>query len=87
MKKLNFVLSLTTDDNDYQIEQAAAAEESARRLGVGLQIVYAENDAIIQSQQLLKFIQTNTGSRPDGIIFEARTAADPRICQITSMSL
>ena len=60
MKKLNFVLSLTTDDNDYQIEQASAAEEAARRLGVGLQIIYAENDAIIQSQQLLKFIQSGS---------------------------
>jgi ribose transport system substrate-binding protein len=70
MKKLNFVLSLTTDDNDYQIEQASAAEEAARRLGVGLQIIYAENDAIIQSQQLLKFVQSSSGSRPDAIIFE-----------------
>jgi ribose transport system substrate-binding protein len=70
MKKLNFVLSLTTDDNDYQIEQASSAEEAARRLGVGLQIIYAENDAIIQSQQLLKFIQSGSGSTPDGIIFE-----------------
>jgi ribose transport system substrate-binding protein len=70
MKKLNLVLSLTTDDNDYQIEQASAAEESARRLGVGLQIIYAENDAIIQSQQLLKFIQSGGGATPDGIIFE-----------------
>jgi ribose transport system substrate-binding protein len=70
MKKLNFVLSLTTDDNDYQIEQASAAEEAARRLGVGLQIIYAENDAIIQSQQLLKFVQSGSGSTPDGIIFE-----------------
>ncbi|HEX4424981.1 MAG TPA: substrate-binding domain-containing protein [Terriglobales bacterium] len=68
MKKLNFILSLTTDDNDYQIEQASSAEEAARRLGVGLQIIFAENDAIIQSQQLLKFIQS--GSAPDGIIFE-----------------
>jgi ribose transport system substrate-binding protein len=70
MKKLSLVLSLTTDDNDYQIEQASAAEESARRLGVGLQIIYAENDAIIQSQQLLKFIQSGGGATPDGIIFE-----------------
>jgi ribose transport system substrate-binding protein len=70
MKKLNFVLSLTTDDNDYQIEQASSAEEAARRLGAGLQIIYAENDAIIQSQQLLKFIQSGSGSTPDGIIFE-----------------
>ena len=31
---LNFVVSLTTDDNDYQQEQAAAAEITGRRLGV-----------------------------------------------------
>jgi ribose transport system substrate-binding protein len=70
MKKLNFIVSLTTDDNDYQIEQASAAEEAARRLGVGLQIIFAENDAIIQSQQLLKFVQSGPASTPDGIIFE-----------------
>lgn len=71
MKKLNFLLSLTTNDNDYQIEQAASAEESARRLGAELRIIYAENDAITQSQQLLKIIQsTSQGSRPDAIIFE-----------------
>jgi ribose transport system substrate-binding protein len=89
MKKLNLVLSLTTDDNDYQIEQASSAEEAARRLGVGLQIIYAENDAIIQSQQLLKFIQSGSGLTPDGIIFEpvggtalpqvARAAASAKI--------
>jgi ribose transport system substrate-binding protein len=70
MKNLNFIVSLTTDDNDYQIEQASAAEEAARRLGVGLQIIFAENDAIIQSQQLLKFVQSGPASTPDGIIFE-----------------
>jgi ribose transport system substrate-binding protein len=71
MKKLNFLVSLTTNDNDYQIEQAASAEESARRLGAELRIIYAENDAITQSQQLLKVIQsTSQGTRPDAIIFE-----------------
>jgi len=35
-----------------------------------VQILYAENDAILQSQQLLKIIQSNTESHPDGIIFE-----------------
>ncbi len=68
MKKLNFLVSLTTDDNDYQIEQAASAEDAARRLGADLQIIYADNDAINQSQQLLKVIQS--ASRPDAIIFE-----------------
>jgi ribose transport system substrate-binding protein len=70
MKKLKFVVSLTTNDNDYQIEQAAAAEEAARRLGVEVQLLYADNDAILQSQQLLKIIQSNSDSHPDGIIFE-----------------
>jgi ribose transport system substrate-binding protein len=70
MQKLRFVASLTTNDNDYQIEQAAAAQEAAHRLNVVLEILYAENDAILQSQQLLKIIQSNSGAHPDGIIFE-----------------
>jgi ribose transport system substrate-binding protein len=69
MKKLSFVVSLTTDDNDYQAGQASAAEDAARRLGVSVRIEHAENDSIIQSQQLLNFLQ-NPSSRPDGIIFE-----------------
>lgn len=70
MKKLKFLLSLTTKDNDYQQEQASAAERAARKYGVDLQIVYAENDAITQSQQLLKVIQSPDGPRPDAILFE-----------------
>jgi ribose transport system substrate-binding protein len=70
MKKLKFVLSLTTKDNDYQIEQAAVAEEAAHRLGVELQILYADNDSVNQSQQLLKIIQSSTPPAPDGILFE-----------------
>lgn len=70
MKKLSVLVSLTTKDNDYQQEQAAAAEQTARRLGVDLQILFADNDAITQSQQLLKVIQTTSGPRPDAIIFE-----------------
>ncbi len=69
MPKLRFVASLTTNDNDYQMEQAAAAQEAANKLNVDLEILYAENDAILQSQQLLKIIQSNA-AHPDGIIFE-----------------
>src|SRR5580704_5388901 len=70
MKKLKFLVSLTTNDNDYQIEQAADAEETARRLGVDIQILYAANDSITQSQQILNVIQSRTDALPDGIIFE-----------------
>jgi ABC-type sugar transport system substrate-binding protein len=67
VKKLRFLLSLVHDKNDYQLEQAAAAEEAAQRLGVDLKIVYADNDGITQSQQLLQAIQTS-GEKPDGIL-------------------
>jgi ribose transport system substrate-binding protein len=70
MKKLKFILGLTNNDNDYQIEQATAAETAAKRLGVELQIVHAENDSVTQSQQLLKIIQSRNDSLPDGILFE-----------------
>jgi ABC-type sugar transport system substrate-binding protein len=70
VKKLKFIVSLTTNDNDYQIEQAASALETANGLGVEIDLLYAENDAIVQSQQLLKIIQSNRESHPDGIIFE-----------------
>lgn len=70
MKKLRFLLSLTNNDNDYQIEQSKSAEEFARRLEVDLQIIHADNDAINQSQQLLKVIQSKSEAHPDGIVFE-----------------
>jgi ribose transport system substrate-binding protein len=70
MKKLKFLVSLTTNDNDYQIEQAADAEEAARRLGVDIQLIYADNDSITQSQQILNVIQSRSEALPDGIIFE-----------------
>jgi len=70
MKKLNFLVSLTNNDNDYQLEQATAAQEAGERLGAEVQIVSADNDAINQSQQLLKVIQSRSGSHPDGIVFE-----------------
>jgi len=70
MKKLRILVSLTTDDNDYQVEQAKSAEETCRRLNIELQIVYAENDAINQSTHLLRAIQAPQQDRPDGIVFE-----------------
>jgi ribose transport system substrate-binding protein len=82
MKKLNFVVSLTNDDNDYQQEQAAAAEKAARRLGVEIKIVHANNDAVAQSQQLLQHIQVAASSRPDAIVFEpAGGTAFPQVAR------
>jgi len=82
MKKLSFLVSLTNNDNDYQQEQAAAAEKAARRLGVDLKIVHANNDAVTQSQQLLHYIQGSASTRPDAIVFEpAGGTAFPQVAR------
>jgi ABC-type sugar transport system substrate-binding protein len=70
MTKLRFLVSLTTSDNDYQIEQAQSAEAAARKLDVELQIVYADNDAVNQSSQILRAVQSAANLRPDAVIFE-----------------
>src|ERR1700735_3375840 len=82
MKKLSFLVSLTNDDNDYQQEQAAAADKAARRLGVDLKIIHAGNDAVTQSQQLLHYIQGSASPRPDAIVFEpAGGTAFPQVAR------
>jgi ribose transport system substrate-binding protein len=70
MKKLKFLVSLTTNDNDYQIEQSESAEQAGRKAGVDVQIIHAQNDAINQSTQILKAVQSSKELRPDAIIFE-----------------
>jgi ribose transport system substrate-binding protein len=69
-KKTRIVVALTTNDNDYQIEQAQSAEQAATRLGVTVEIIYADNDAINQSTQILKVVQAPPEHRPDAIVFE-----------------
>jgi ribose transport system substrate-binding protein len=69
MNKLSVVVSLITDDNDYQLEQAASAQAAALQLGASVEIVYAGNDAVHQTQQILKFIQ-EPSKRPDAILVE-----------------
>ena len=70
MKKLRFLISLTNDDNDYQIEQSEAAQQAANKTGVEVQIVHAHNDAITQSTQILKAVQAPKQLQPDAILFE-----------------
>lgn len=82
MKKLRFLLSLTNDDNDYQIEQMAAARQAARKLNVELEITHAGNDGVRQSQQLLSGIQSIIHPHPDAIIFEpAGSTAHPQVAR------
>jgi len=66
---LNVLVSLITDDNDYQLEQAASAQAAALKLGARVQVIYSGNDAVQQTQQILTFIQ-DPSKRPDAILAE-----------------
>lgn len=85
MKKLRFLVSLHTRENDFQVAQAQSAEDTARKLGSDVEIIYAGDDAVHQSTELLKAIQSRVESRPDAIVVEpvGRTAL-PQVAQAAS---
>ena len=82
MKKLRFLVSLHTRENDFQVAQGQSAEDTARKLGSDVEIVFADNDAVNQSTQLLKAIQGRVESRPDAIVVEpVGSTAMPQVAQ------
>ncbi len=80
MGPLNVVVALTTRDNDYQAEQAVVATEMAARLGVKIQVIYADNDAVQQTQQLFKLIQ-DPAHRPNAILVEPVGTGMPQVAK------
>jgi ABC-type sugar transport system substrate-binding protein len=81
VKKWKCVLSLP-GDNMYLREQTLVAKATGDRLGVELQVVNAAMDPVLQSQQLLKFVQAQAQSRPDAILVEPVSATGlPRVAE------
>ena len=62
------IVSLPEKDNEFQLLQTADAEATARRLGLDLEVVHASNNAVLQIQQLFKFIHAE--ERPKALIVE-----------------
>src|SRR5215831_1146635 len=79
MNNLSVVVALTTRDNDYQAEQAATVAELASRLGIRVDVVYANNDAVNQTQQLVKIIQSD--KRPSAILVEPVGTGMPQVAR------
>jgi ribose transport system substrate-binding protein len=80
MENLNVVIALTTRQNDYQAEQAQSAIEAANRLGIKINIIYADGDAVNQSQQLVKIIQ-DRNQRPSAILVEPVGTPMPQVAK------
>jgi ribose transport system substrate-binding protein len=80
MNQFTVVVALTTRENDYQAEQAVAVTDMAARLGVKIQIIYADNDAVNQTQQLIKIIQDPI-QRPAAILVEPVGTGMPQVAK------
>ena len=84
-KKLRFLVSLHSCENDFQVAQAETAKDTAHKLGSDAEIVFADDDAVNQSIQLLKAIQSRVESRPDAIVVEpVGGTALPRVARAAS---
>ena len=72
MNPLRLLVSLP-NHNHYQQEQAKAATTRGKQLGAEVQVVEADNNPVMQSQQLAEALQARTG-RPDAILVEPLTS-------------
>lgn len=80
VKRLKFALSVP-GDTMYLRAQTSAAQATADRLGVDLEVVSAQMDAVAQGQHLVDLVHLRT-SRPDGILVEPVSAAGlPRVAE------
>jgi ABC-type sugar transport system substrate-binding protein len=67
------VVSLITQDQEFQRLQAADARESADRLGLAAEILFADNNAVLQIQQLFRCVHAEEAERPAAIVTETVT--------------
>ena len=81
MTKPSVLLSLANADNDYQREQASAAQTAADQAGIDLRVIYAGGDAITQTKQLLAAAQTPVAERPGAIIVEPAGTSMPHVAR------
>jgi ribose transport system substrate-binding protein len=81
MTKPSVLLSLANADNDYQREQATAAQAAATQAGIDLRVIYAGGDAITQTKQLLAAAQLPAGERPNAIVVHPAGTSMPHVAK------
>jgi len=80
MAQLNILVSLITEQNDYQREQAASALAAANQVGASVHVIYADNDAVQQTQQILQFVQ-DPQKKVDAILVEPVGTGMPQVAK------
>jgi ribose transport system substrate-binding protein len=64
------VVSQLSSAQEFQLLQAADAKAAGERLGIEVEIVFADNNAIQQIHQLFSFVHAPAGQRPAAIVVE-----------------
>jgi ABC-type sugar transport system substrate-binding protein len=67
------LVSLLTDQQDFQRLQAADAKATAERHGLDVEVVFAENNGVVQIQQLFRAVHAAVEDRPTAIVVETVT--------------
>jgi ABC-type sugar transport system substrate-binding protein len=66
------VVSLTSAEQEYQVLQGEDAREAGRRLGAEVEVLFAEDNAVRQIQQLFAFVHAPAGERPAALLVHTR---------------
>jgi ABC-type sugar transport system substrate-binding protein len=72
VKKPKVVVALLSEDQEFQVMQADDARAAGSRLGLDLEVVFAEGNPIVQIQQLFRFIHARD-DRPLALVVESTT--------------
>jgi ABC-type sugar transport system substrate-binding protein len=70
MGRPRIVASFLSRDQEFQVMQAADARVAATRAGFDLEVIYADQNAVLQIHQLFKFIHAPAEERPLAIVVE-----------------
>jgi ABC-type sugar transport system substrate-binding protein len=66
------VISLVSEQQEYQALQATDATSTAGRLGVEVEVLFAEDNAVLQIQQLFHYLHAPEAERPSALIVHTR---------------
>jgi len=67
------VVALLSEEQEFQVMQAADARRAAARAGLEVEVLFAQNNAVLQIQQLFRFVHAPEGERPAAIVTETVT--------------
>ena len=73
MPNARVLVSLLTDQEEFQRLQAADAKATAELHGLDVEVVFAENNGVVQIQQLFRAVHAAAEARPTAIIVETVT--------------